>query len=99
MATRNHTSPKNRQSEAVPTSQGWCPDRKNIAYIDDARDFRDLLLLDAIKAAIQLIEDADEPLIACNVLRLARDRLEACWPKTNVKFTAEVQLEAEVAHG
>jgi hypothetical protein len=78
MATPKNDTPRVRaKSAAVP-------------YVDDARDYRDVVLLNAIKAAIQLIEDSEEPGLACDVLRLARDRLEASWPKTDVKFTAEV---------
>jgi hypothetical protein len=62
-----------------------------VPYVDDERDYRDVVLLGAIKGAIQLIEDAEAPDLACEVLRLVRDRLEASWPTSpDVKFTAEV---------
>jgi hypothetical protein len=65
--------------------------RATVPYVDDERDSRDCLLLGAIKGAIQLVEDGEsQPEMALAVLRLARDRLEASWPATDVKFVAEV---------
>jgi len=58
-------------------------------YVDDARDARDAVLRDAVRAAIKLIGDGS-PDLADGVLRLARDRLMSSWPHTNEMFTAEV---------
>jgi hypothetical protein len=73
------------------------PDRSDeaarVPYVDYDRDYQDTLVLNAMKAAIELI-DAEEPGLAADVLRLARDRLEACWPTTNVKFTLPVDNAA-----
>jgi hypothetical protein len=63
---------------------------EKVTYVDDARDYRDGVVLDAIKAAIDLIEDNEAPALACSVLRLVRDRLEARWPNNDVKFIGEL---------
>ena len=65
-----------------------CNEAVRVPYIDEDRDYQDVLVLNAVKAAIQLI-DAEESHLAADVLRLARDRLEASWPTTEVKFTLE----------
>jgi hypothetical protein len=44
--------------------------------LEDARDYRDAICLGAVKAAITLIDDADEADQAACILRLVRDRLE-----------------------
>jgi hypothetical protein len=67
--------------------------KPRVSYVDDDRDYQDVLVLNAMKAAIQLI-DAEEPGLAGDVLRLARDRLAACWPTTDVKFTVSVDNTA-----
>jgi hypothetical protein len=70
------------------------PEGIRAPYTDSERDYRDCLILNAIKAAISLIEGEERDL-ASDVLRLARDRLEASWPHgEHAKFTAD-----EVAHG
>lgn len=53
-------------------------DGRELAYIDGDRDQQDYLILNAIKAAITLIADSNEHevVLAADVLRLARDRLE-----------------------
>jgi hypothetical protein len=58
-------------------------------YIDHDRDFRDVVLRGAICGAIQLIDDGEQQK-AAEVLRLAVWNLEASWPVTDKKFTAEV---------
>lgn len=80
--------------QSTPATQSWSDDL--VPYIDSERDYRDTLLLDAIKTAIHLIDDGEELEMAASVLRLARDRLMGSWPKTDVKFTA--QIPAEVGH-
>lgn len=46
-----------------------------VPYVDNDRDYQDMLVLNAIKAAIELI-DSEASGLAADVLRLARDRLE-----------------------
>jgi hypothetical protein len=79
MPTHNSTPKKRRDSAAVP-------------YVDNDRDFRDIILLGSIKAAIQLLTESNDPEtdMACSVLRLARHRLETSWPTNGPKFTAQV---------
>lgn len=82
-------------SEVTPIRPGVTsePDRNNeapdrIPYIDEDRDYQDVLVLNAVKAAISLI-DAEQSNLAADVLRLVRDRLAASWPTTDVKFTLD----------
>lgn len=78
----SNSVPKNRAKSAAAS------------YVDEDRDLRDVLVLSAINSAILLIENDSQPGHACDVLRLARDTLQASWPHTAKKFTAI----AEVAH-
>jgi hypothetical protein len=67
---------------------------KPIPYVDNERDARDCTVLSSVKAAIQLIDDGESHL-AVEVLRLVRDRLEASWPHTGAKFTADMVKPAK----
>jgi hypothetical protein len=59
-----------------------------VPYIDDKRDYRDLVVITAIRTAIQMIADGSDD--ADDILRLALWSLEASWPVTEKKFTAQV---------
>ena len=50
---------------------------RKAATENEARDLRDDLVRSAIASAILLIENEDQPELAANVLRLARDAIEA----------------------
>jgi hypothetical protein len=73
-ASNPHTEPGQKRAAAATRGAS-----SEAPHVDEERDYRDAVMLGAIKAAIQLIQDSKEQEVgmACNVLRLARDRLSA----------------------
>jgi hypothetical protein len=67
-----------------------------VPYLDEKRDCRDCIVVEALNAAIQLIEDDDADHIrlrqAVAVIRLARENLDISW-------TGEAEIDAGVVRG
>lgn len=94
MAYPDNTPPKVRTKLAAvpPGTAHPAPGIESLAqvpYIDEKRDHRDLVVITAIRTAIEIIGHDDSD--AADILQLALWKMESSWPvNPERKFTAEV---------